>query len=240
MSENKKRISIYEIWIIVSLCFISIITACLASFVYFNKFDKENFNVSGFVIPSFVDTKNAFEIMPLNSGAGSSKQRDEFRRQLIKEYIVNRYTVNGSTFIMEQNLGFQSLNNPVDKNGSLLKNPGFIGFERDGTPVWRNAYTNFVNGNDGELAEINALLKEGTTRSVRILTEPVKSRDWWITKVEFIYKTPTTLSLSDARKELYQIAISSKLIGIDTARFNGKDASSIFGFNVDYIQKTRL
>ena len=239
------RMSLMYVWIIAFVCFVSLSVLLITSFSLYDKVsDGRRFTINALVIPDYSATDDGFKIIPINYEALSNNERDrnEFLRMLVKQYIVNRYTVSSRTEIMENNLGLSSLGDVRTglRYGSKLKRPAIMGIDENNQPNFSLSYRDFISGKDGERDEINQLLRDGVTRSVRIISEPQKVDDWIVTDVEFIYRTPTTHSLSEARKEVYRIAVFCKLRGLDFENMAQYDASSIFAFNVLYINKVKI
>ena len=227
------------IYVLLGLCFISVIFLFFTANVFMEMLDENGkyFKISGIVVPQ--KDKINFDVLPLKIKNLTKKQQDEFIKLLIKEYIINRYSVNGSKFQMEKNLGiYNNLENLNTENGILLKLPAF--------PVssnqfyWYPSYNNFKTGNDGELKEIKDLMEQGITRTVEILTEPTKNTDWWTTKVKFIYKDKSVYQRSEAKSEIYQIDLFILPFGIrNNVPFITKP-STIFVFQIEHIKKAIL
>lgn len=238
MTFKKENFNIVPLWILTFLCFISLCITLYISLVFSDNLESNVFDIEALVIPQITSTNENIRFVPLKSEASSKEEVVMFQKNFIKEYIVNRYTVIDSDSLMNQNLALNDLSSPpFSKNGYLLKSPSYIGANN-----WYDAYLNFMNGKDGELQEIQDLMKSNTTRSVRILSEPRKEGDWWVIDVEFIYKTPITYSFKDAKKEKYEIRINIDAMGILNVSSVPSYAppSSLFKILVKYIQKTRL
>ncbi len=241
MLQNKKHISFTPLWILGFLCFISSIVLLYSASVFFNYLEEDNFKIQSLIIKNQNETDNNFSIIPLERQAlgKKAKIRNDFMKKLIVEYLINRYTVNNSKILMENNLGLES--DIKDFNhGWLLKRPSILGFKADGSPDITNAYSHFINKSDGELQEIKDLMKNNITRTVEIIDMPQKKGDWWTTKVKFIYKTASIFNRKDAKTELYEIALHAVLKTVDKKLINKKQPSSIFAFLVYNIQKTKL
>jgi hypothetical protein len=238
MIFKKENFHIISLWSLVFFCFISICIALCVSLVFSDNLERKNFDIEALVIPQISNTNENIDFIPLKTDATSIEEARMFQQNFIKEYIVNRYTVINSSSLMNQNLALNDLSSPpVSKNGYLLKKPSYISKDN-----WYDAYLNFINGKDGELQEIQDLMKSNTTRSVRILSEPVREGDWWITNVEFIYKSPITYSFANTKKEKYEIKMNIESRGIVNISSVASyvPPSGIFKIFVKYIQKTRL
>ena len=243
IQQKNKRVSFALIWVLAFICLIGFAILLLVSFsLYDNVFDKKNFSLSALLIPDYKNSSDEFRVTPINYDTLSNKKdRNEFKKMLVKQYIVNRYTVNGRNEIMDKNLGLNSLGNiDVRTGGVRLKRPSIKSIAENGQIIFDEAYNNFMTGRDGEIKEIEQLIQENTTRSVRIVNEPRQDGDWIVTTVEFIYRTPTTYSFSDAKKELYQIRMYCDFTGLNVQNFIQQDASSVFRFRVWQIKKERL
>lgn len=246
MQINRKgKISLLSVWGIAIVCFASLSVLLISAFSLYDKISNDDlFKINSLVIPDYSQTDDGFRVMPINYEAlkNNEHERDEFLKMLVKQYIVNRYTVNGRPQFMEENLGLNNLGN-IGAGlvyGAKIKRPAIRGRNERGEVEFEDSYKDFLSGRDGERDEINNLLRDGTTRTVRIISEPKKVGDWMVTDVEFIYKTPTTYSLKDAKKEIYQISMVCRFAGLDFANMVRYDASSIFVFIVEYINKTKI
>ncbi len=229
------------LWVLVILCFISITLGLFISLVFSDNLDSNKFNIEGIIVPEIKSTNKAINFIALKNNSITQANRTMFLQNMIKEYIVNRYTVVGSNYVMNKNLGLNKLDSSSLVYGYILKVPSSKGYNKEGQKVWTDAYLNFLNKKDGELEEIKKLMKENTTRSVRILSLPKKEGDWWITDVEFIYKTPITYSFSEAKKEKYQIKMDINIYDLLPLNITTKlPASSIFKTQIKYLQKTKL
>lgn len=231
--------NINPIFILAFLCFLSVLLLFFTSTVFMEMLDEtnKNFKISGIVIPQ--KDKIDFDVAPIKTQYLSQKQQDEFIKLLIKEYITNRYSVNGSKFQMEKNLGiYNNLDNLNSQNGILLKLPAF--------PVntkkiaWYPSYNNFRTEKDGELKEIKNLMEKGVTRTVDFVTEPVKNGDWWSVKVNFIYRDKGIYSRRNARIETYQIDLFILPFGLRVNVPFITKPSSVFVFQIEHIKKAIL
>ena len=237
MQTNKKPLSFVFLWAFAFLCFICISTSLFIAILFSDSLSEDNFKIEGFTIPQYTSTDNEFNVIPFNNEAIPQNQRVQFTKNFIKEYIVNRYTVSEDPVNMEQNLGYSSPN--TLNNGILLKLPCFDRYDENNGIVWSNAYIYFLKN---ELPEINELIEKNTTRAVRIISEPQKINDWWITNVEFIYRNPTTYSLSIAKKEKYEIKLNISSYGIKLPNDINKNfpAGSVFAIKIIDLQKRKL
>lgn len=231
--------NINPVFVLAILCFLSVLLLFFTSTVFMEMLDEngKNFKISGIVIPQ--KNKINFDVLPLKIKDLNKKQQDEFIKLLIKEYITNRYSVNGSKFQMEKNLGiYNSLDNLNTPNGILLKLPAFP--IRAKQFFWHPSYANFKDEKDGELKEIKDLMEKGVTRTIDILTEPVKNGDWWNVKVNFIYRDKGVYHKKNARIETYQIDLFILPFGLrGNVPFITKP-STIFVFQIEHIKKTSL
>lgn len=230
---------INPIFILAFLCFISVILLFFTATIFMEMVDEKgkNFKISGIVIPQ--KDKINFDVVRLKGNELTKKQQDEFIKLLIKEYIINRYSVNGSKFQMEKNLGiYNSIDNLNTPNGVLLKLPALpIGAKQF---FWHPSYNNFKIGADGELKEIKDLMEKGVTRTVQIITEPTKNADWWSVKVKFIYKDKGIYKRKDVKTEIYQIDLFLLPFGIRNKVLFKSKPSTIFAFQIEHIKKTIL
>ncbi len=232
---NKK----HTIPILLVLCFLSVLFLFFTANVFMEMVDEnsKNFKLSGIIVPE--KNKINFDVLPLKVQDLTKKQQDEFIKLLIKEYIINRYSVNGLKFQMEKNLGiYNSTDNLNSANGILLKLPAFPVLSKQF--YWMPSYDNFKNNKDGELKEIQDLMEKGITRTVEILTEPVKNRDWWTVKVKFIYKDKGIYKRKDAKTEIYQIDLFILPFGLRGKVPFPSKPSTIFVFQIEHIKKTIL
>lgn len=230
---------INPIFILEILCFLSVLLLFFTANVFMEMVDEngKNFKISGIVVPE--RNKINFDVLPLKIKNLTKKQQDEFIKLLIKEYIINRYSVNGSKFQMEKNLGiYNSLENLNSSNGILLKLPAYPIMARQF--YWRPSYDSFKNDKDGELKEIKDLMEKGTTRTVEILTEPVKNADWWTVKVKFIYKDKGIYKRKDAKVQIYQIDLFVLPFGLRPVVPFVSKPSTAFVFQIEHIKKTVL
>ncbi len=238
MVSNNKSFGFPILWIIVVISAISLMISLFSSVVFFNSLDGSNLKVDALIIPN----TNKTETMPINNNT-YRLNKDEFIEKFLTEYIVTRYTIVPSTYIMNNNLELNNLTSNINYNSGILKQASVVGTSLEGSTIWSDAYFNFINGKDGELQAIQELMKQNISRSVRIISKPKKENDWWVAKVEFIYKNPSTYSVSAARKEVYEIRMdisSSENIRPTTFAFQYPNASSIFVIVVNYLKKTRL
>ncbi|MCR5507044.1 MAG: hypothetical protein K6F04_04320 [bacterium] len=235
MQKDKKTLSFVPLKISIALCLVLILSALFIAISFSASLEEDNFKIDGIAVARFKNTNNEFEVIPFNNDIPSTRKQ-EFMKNYLKEYVVNRYTVSGNIEEMNQSLGY---NAPDSLNGGiLLKYPSYMGTE-NGQPVWTSAYQDFIKN---DLPEIKELLNSNTTRSVRILSEPKKSGDWWSITVEFIYRNPTTYSLSVARKEKYEIRLNIKSYGIKQVdQINPYfPAGNVFATIIINIQKIKL
>ena len=237
-STNKENKYFIYLWIIAFFCLVSVLISLFVSFVFSDNLSEDKFVIEGIMIPNVSNTEDNMQIIALTNQTTTSKEKNELLKNFLKEYIVNRYTVSGSAYEMQNNLGLQDLNSL--SSGFMLKYPSYRGIKNNEI-LWTDAYENFKNGKDGELAEINELMKNNTTRSVRILGEPKKNGDWWSVPVEFIYKTPINYSVENTRREKYQIDLDIIAAGFrDIKSIKQGPASSIIKIYVMYIKKTKI
>ena len=235
MQKNKRTLSFTPLRILIVLCFLPILSALFVAISFSSSLEEDNFKIDGIAIAKYKNTPDEFDVIPLNNTIPSFK-RSEFIKNYLKEYVVNRYTVSGNLEEMNQSIGYSTPN--TLNGGILLKLPSYMGTQDD-TPVWSSAYQDFLKI---DLPEIKALLDSNTTRSVRIISEPKKSGDWWSVTVEFIYRNPTTYSLSIARKEKYEIRLNIQFAGIRPVNeiIPSFPAGSVFNTAIINIQKIKL
>lgn len=236
MQKNKKSLSSISLWLFAFLCFICISLSLFIAILFSDSLSEDIFKIDGFVIPQYTSTNNEFTVISFNNDSIPQNQRQQFIKNFIKEYIVNRYTLSGNRANMEQNLGYTS---PTTlNNGIMLKLPCIEGY-KDNEIVWTNAYNDFLKT---ELPQINELIEANTTRSVKIISEPQKINDWWVVNVEFIYRNPTTYSLSVAKKEKYEIRLNISSYGIKPSDDINKNfpAGSVFAIKIIDLQKRKL
>ena len=230
---------INPIFILAFLCFLSVILLFFTATIFMEMVDEKgkNFKISGIVIPQ--KDKINFDVVRLKGNELTKKQQDEFIKLLIKEYIINRYSVNGSKYQMEKNLGiYNSLDNLNTPNGVLLKLPSLpIGAKQF---FWHPSYNNFKTGENGELKEIKDLMEKGITRTAQILTEPVKNGDWWSVKVKFIYRDKGVYNRKNAKIETYQIDLFLLPFGLRGRVPFITKPSTIFVFQIEHIKKAIL
>lgn len=218
----------------------SILLSVFISNVLNQELESTNFKLNPIIISNFDNSKELFEITPLKSKAFSKLQIEDFTKKLIMEYITVRYTVNGSKYMMLRDLGIN------DKNensiyASILKLPSYNLL----TGEYNNqAYQSFKNAKNNEYNEIIKLLNENTTRSVKITKEPYRYKDKWKTEVEFIYKTPSTNSLSEALKEHWEINMEieplQRFRNIPSVKnIVNINPSSLFEFKINTFEKIR-
>ena len=236
MQQNKKSLLFPLIWILIFLSFISIILSLFIAISFSDSLNEENFTIEGFGIAKYNSTNNEFTITPLKNDAISSIKKQTFTKNFLKEYVTNRYTVSGNTINMQKTLGYQTPT--VLNDGLMLKLPSYNGSNNDSI-LWTNAYIDFLKT---DLPEIKELIDSNTTRSVRILSGPQKINDWWVLNVEFIYRNPTTYSLSIAKKEKYEIKLNISSQGIRPVEYINKNlpAGNVFTVKVIDIQKIKL
>ena len=236
MQQNKKSLLFPLIWILIFLSFISIILSLFIAISFSDSLNEENFTIEGFGIAKYNSTNNEFTITPLKNDAISSIEKQTFTKNFLKEYVTNRYTVSGNTINMQKTLGYQTPT--ILNDGLMLKLPSYNG-SNNGSILWTNAYIDFLKT---DLPEIKELIDSNTTRSVRILSGPQKINDWWVLNVEFIYRNPTTYSLSIAKKEKYEIKLNISSQGIRPVEYINKNlpAGNVFTVKVIDIQKIKL
>ncbi|MDR2098965.1 MAG: hypothetical protein LBO78_02990 [Rickettsiales bacterium] len=196
-------------------------------------------SVSPMAVPVAADTSRTVSAIPANARAFGAKRKDELMKKLISEYIVARYTVNGS----EREMRRTSLSNT-----SLVALAGTKIDPLTGQESYSAAYARFALSADGrnpgpEMAEILKYMSDGTTRSVAILSGPrlyVENENRWVTDVEFIIRTAATARLSEARRERWTIHMEVDELGeflpSGAARYG---ASAIFGLKVRRLDKLR-
>ena len=235
MQTNKKYLSFTSVWFFAFLCFICISISLFIAILFSDSLSEDFFTIDGLAIPQYTSTNNEFNVISFNNDSIPKNQRQQFTKNFIKEYIVNRYTISGNKANMEQNLGYSSPD--TINNGIMLKLPSYEFV--DGKINWTNAYKDFLKN---ELPEINELIESNTTRSVRIISEPQKINDWWVINVEFIYRNPTTYSLSIAKKEKYEIRLNISSYGIKSPDDINKNfpAGSVFAIKIIDLQKRKL
>lgn len=234
MVLQNKKISFILLGILSFICFISLITALLVSYILSDNLESDVFNMESVIIPVVKNTDDDFTITKMSMQI-SEKQRIAFLKKLIKEYISIRYTVNGSDYLMSENLDYNNINTLSDK---FFKVVSFDKINDDSSVAWNNSYKSFASGKDSELEKIKTLLSENTTRSVRFLSEPYKDGDWWSVKVEFIYKSPITYSLSSAKKEKYIISLNAQLNGLLSGTL--PNPANLFKFKVYDLKQNKI
>ena len=238
MQSNKKSLSFFSLWIFIFLCFISIISALFIAISFSDSLNEENYTIEGLGIADYNSTSSAFKITPLKNSAisDSDTEKQTFTKNFLKEYVVNRYTVSGNIDNMEINLGYKNPN--TLQNGTILKYPSYKQ-TINGKIIWTNAYNDFIKD---DLPEIQNLISTNTTRAVKIISGPKKIEDWWVLTVEFIYRNPTTYSLSIAKKEKYEIKLNISSKGVRPAEYINKNlsAGNVFIVNIIDIQKIKL
>ncbi len=236
MQSNKNSLSFTPLWAFAFVCFICISASLFIAILFSDSLSEDRFTIDGFAIPQYNSTSDEFKVIPFSNDSIPAGMRQQFTKNFIKEYIVNRYTVSGNPVNMEQNLGYSS---PTTlDSGIMLKYPSIDGQKNDKI-IWTNAYKDFVNE---ELPEILELINTNTTRSVKIISEPQKINDWWVLTVEFIYRNPTTYSLSIAKKEKYEIRLNISFSGIKPVNNINKNfpAGNVFAVKVIDLQKRKL
>ncbi|MDR1476794.1 MAG: hypothetical protein LBI17_01545 [Rickettsiales bacterium] len=183
------------------------------------RLDAGNLRLTPALIP---EGTRGFRAVPLQAGAFSRPELEDFTKKLIVEYITTRYTVNGSEYLMERSLGLGG----TDSGGVPMKILG--------GPV----YDKFIRD---EKEGIAALMASKTTRSVRIVGGPHRHADQWITEIELIYREPATANLADARRERWEIHMEV-LVDRDNM-FRAPTAqildfpSTLFRFQVDWFER---
>ncbi len=239
MNNEQVSSNSIKLYLIIFICSLSLLITLFIYLVLSHKLEATNLKVESLIVPVVNTSKNNIESMPLNKDT-YLLHSDEFISKFLTEYIVTRYTVSGN------NTNEFSLNKLTNiNNTSILQEASILRVTGNPpTPVWSPAYLDFLNKKDGELNEITELLKNNTTRTVEIISPPKKVNDWWIAEVEFIYKSPTTYTLSTARKEKYEIGFDILTRNPPSLRDMNQSSlqnpSSIFHIIVNHIKKTRL
>ena len=239
MQSNKGQKSFVLLWIFIFVCAISLFTSLFVAILFSDSLEEDKFKIDGFVVPKYSSTSQIFNVMPLSRGSISKRMQVEFTKNFLKEYIVKRYTVSGDNYNMDKTLGYEhpeSLPNSCNC-GYILKLPSF--YVNDGVVEWTNAYKDFLKN---DLPEIKALMESGITRSVKVLANPRKIDDWWVMKVEFIYRNPTTYSIDVAKKEKYEIKLYINEHGVRSLNRISRNlpAGNVFSISINDIQKIKL
>lgn len=235
MNSNKSGMILIFLSII---ALISITFSILTGITLQKSLEPNNFQLNPVLIPEFQNTNTLFSTTPMKRTAFTPTELNDLTKKLIIEYITIRYTVTGSSYLSRINQGigdtdFQST------NASVLKLPSLDKYNN-----YTSAYSSFISGKDNDMAKITKLLSEKTTRSVRILKAPYKYQDRWRTEVEFIYKTPSTNSITEATKEKWEIDMELEpLTGFrpmsTILNYLRNNPSSLFGWSVKWIYKRR-
>ena len=203
-----------------------------------------------FVISLNSDYNNSDDILKvdlLEDEVRNPKNRDDVIKKLIKEYLIERYTV-----ILHKDLSarkFMPLNDTKAKK-SIYISPrvskvALTGIVRtaDGKDSYTKAYRDFMTV---DKEEHDKLVASGTTRSVIFLSEPYKNpmnEKEWIVRVKFVYKEPDTDSLKDAKQEIYNIRMNVVFGNVSYGLLLSPEAmnyyypSSVFLFTVGWLEK---
>jgi hypothetical protein len=193
------------------------------------RLDASNFGVEPTIVPYSHESARALRVSPLNSRAYSEAEFEDFTKKMLTEYVVRRYTVNGSEYLMERAFGLKK-----DSAGGV---PMKVLSSAD-------AYAKFK---EDEAPGVLALMSAKTTRAVRILGEPQRHPDGqWIVRAEFVYREPSTDGVGDARREYWDIRMEidevRKFREFSTALLEFGPTlyefpSLVFGFRVNWLGK---
>jgi hypothetical protein len=206
-------------------CLALLLAALFVAMTFEEAFDSNS--ISPLPVPEVTSTARDVSTIPLRRGAFSEAEAEELTKKLIMEYIVVRYTVNGSTKLMNEALG-------LDGGVSFLELAS-VDFSTD---RYFAAFNEFKSGASGDVAEITKYMNDGYTRSVLIVDGPRRYADYWVTEAEFITRSPTTISAKDARRERFVFRMY--VIGPTfSAPFEYAviAPSALFGFKVQSIEK---
>lgn len=239
MKNNLKKYILHiPLFPIAILCFTSVGFLFYTSLILFNKLDEKVFNISSVIIPK--DNGKNINILPLdNSVLKDDNIKEFFITKLLQEYLINRYTVNGNSYLMNENLDLSADSKTISfKKGILLKLPS--AYIRQGQIMWNPAYENFISGTDGEKKEIENLIKSKTTRTVKLISPIIKNGDWWTTKIKFTYRTPNLFDRKKAKTETYKIELFADLTNFNKNSIDKLAPSSVFKLIVRNIKKTKL
>ena len=231
-NANKMKLTI-----ILSISIISILLSVYISILIEQYVNPSIMKMNPIAINTFTNSDEIFTTTPMKKELFTKEEFETLTKQLIKEYIKTRYTITGSPYTMQIDLGIGDKED-ISTHASKLKLPSLTGNN------YNDTYKNFISGKNNDKEEITKLQNEKTTRSVRIIEEPYKYRDRWKTIVEFIYKTPTTNNLDEATRELWEINMEiDELTGFRNVEraspFLANNPSSLFGFKINWIEKIR-
>ncbi len=183
-----------------------------------NAITNEGANIN-FIVSLNEDYNKSDDIIKaqmLSSTAIGADEKEDIIKKLIKEYLTDRYTV-----VMHRDLSAQKFF-PIDADmkdrQKIIIKPQLSKVMSMGHGRYETmpATKDYINN---DAAEYNRLMRENTTRSVEIISEPrrdaaVKNR--WNTRMKLVYKTPNIDYIADAKTEIYDVSMA-----IDTNDDNG-------------------
>lgn len=227
---------------IIMMIFISIVSMLISiyiSLIIWDSLKEEKFKLLPIIIGNNKTSENRLEIIQMKKENINKEEFEELTKKLIKEYIKTRYSITGSKYTMQRDLGIGDKED-ITTNGSKLKLPGLNNIGND----YNQSYKSFISGKNNDKEEIERLEKEKTTRSVIIKKEPYRYKDRWKTEVEFIYKSPTTNNMKEATRETWEINMEIEdLTGFRSVErvknFLKNNPSALFGFKVKWIERIR-
>jgi hypothetical protein len=201
MNYAKRKILNLIINALLMFAFILVVINVALSLYVFNLTDSSNAKFILLPNEQYENSKDLFKTLQMHDIIISEKQKDEFTKKLIKEYIVERFSISLVTDLMERKFSFapsNTINLPISISKilymSIYSTQNSFGISRE--------WTKF---NSGDKREIQGIIKQGMTRSVQILEEPRKNKDVWTTKVKFIYKTFDADRRNSSLEEVYSI-----------------------------------
>lgn len=217
---------------------------------------SKNPSVIPLVNEVYTNTDDMFHAVKLENGIeDNALLKDMIIKRLLKEYVVQRYTIVPNAKHMQRIFGdFQEDKalkknlNPSTISPVYLKNMKFVGYANKqydysvfGMDDPTKAWLSFM---DKDRVEMRDLFSKGVTRSVRILKEPYEDNDIWQLQIAFIYK-----GIEDfEKKRVETLNIRAQIEFGDAGKENyfryfnivkdfGYPVSSIFNFRVLWIEK---
>jgi|GEM_PF-6336028 len=200
------------------------------------KAKNEN-SVSATLVPYVHANDDIAFPRPLVREAMTQEELDFLTRSLIKEYIVARFAVSGSGLDANECIFYE---NPTADDCPVLAIPSIDW--KGGRGGWTAAFSNLIDGSDGDKDEIFRLRSVGSTRSARFLSEPKRYRDRWVVGVEFITRERGVWSMGEARREQFEIHLDAdEIFNFHGAEFAINYApSSYFAWQVNWVRRFPL
>ncbi len=180
------------------VAFVSIVVNALLAFFIFNLSSSDTFEKTPMFVQDFNNSNDSIIFIDYNYDNLTEEDKYFLSSQLVKQYIVDRYT-----FIPDQNYFDSKLGVWYEKGGrgADLGDPrfplGIINTFDFNKGKSNSVWIRFKDPKVGQYNEFEDMLKDGVTQQVEIVREPRLEKEYWVVVINIYRKElgkPTTVT----------------------------------------------